>query len=370
MAELVALMGPAGPDWVARLLQVWEDGDAVLPVDPRLPDAASDRLLEILAPTAVIEPDGTRRQRSNGRELEPGDALVIATSGTTGEPKGVILTHAAVEASARATSAHLGIDPAVHRWLACLPLSHVGGLSVVTRALTTGTPLEVHPGFDPDRVTDAARRGATHVSLVATAVRRIDPSVFETIVLGGAAPPPDRPANCVTTYGMTETGSGVVYDGFPLPGVEVRVVDGEIHLRGPMLLRAYRDGTVPLDPDGWFATGDRGEMNSGRLTVHGRAGDLIITGGENVWPTPVEQALLAHPLVAEVAVVGRPDSEWGQRVVAIVVPSDPRRPPGLDDLRETVKESLPGFCAPRQLDLVDHLPRTALGKIIRGELTS
>ena len=367
MAELVALMGPGGPEWVARLQQVWDAGDAVLPVDPRLPAVARDRLLEVVAPTSVVDESGRRTLRHQGREVEPGDALVMATSGTTGDPKGVVLTHAAVEASARATTAHLGIDPGHHRWLACLPLSHVGGLSVVTRALITGTPYEVHPGFDAAAVERAAGRGATHVSLVATALRRIDPSLFTTIVLGGAAPPPDRPSNCVATYGMTETGSGVVYDGTPLAGVDLRVVDGQIHVRGPMLLRAYRDGSVPLDPDGWFRTGDLGELDpaTGRLTVHGRAGDLIITGGENVWPAPIEQAIASHPLVAEVAVVGRPDAEWGQRVVAVVVPVDVDEPPSLDDVRGWVKDRLPAFAAPRQLVVVEALPTTSLGKVIR-----
>jgi o-succinylbenzoate---CoA ligase len=367
MAELVALMGPGGPGWVARLQQIWDAGDAVLPVDPRLPDIARDRLLDVLAPTSVVDEGGHRTRRHQGREVEPGDALVVATSGTTGDPKGVVLTHAAVEASARATSVRLGVDPDRHRWLACLPLSHVGGLSVVTRALITGTPYEVHPGFDASAVEQAAERGATHVSLVATALRRIDPSRFTTIVLGGAAPPPDRPSNCVATYGMTETGSGIVYDGTPLDGVDLRIVDHQIEVRGPMLLRAYRDGTVPIGAGGWFRTGDLGELDAatGQLTVHGRAGDLIITGGENVWPTPVEQAIASHPQVAEVAVVGRADPDWGQRVVAVVVPVDASAPPSLDEVRAWVKDRLPAFAAPRELALVDALPTTSLGKVIR-----
>lgn len=370
MLELVALEGPAGPAWVDALRRAWDDGDAVAPVDPRLPGPARDRLLTALAPTVVAHVDGSRQRWPGGRRVESGDALVVATSGTTGAPKGVVLTHDAVAASAEATSRRLGVDPARHRWLACLPLAHVGGLSVVTRALRTGTPLEVHPGFAADAVVDAARRGATHVSLVATALARIDPTVFERIVLGGSAPPPDRPANAVATYGMTETGSGVVYDGVPLDGVEVRVVDGELQLRGPMLLRAYRDGTDPRTDDGWLPTGDLGAIDpdTGRVQVFGRRGDLIITGGENVWPSPVEAVLERHPAVAEVAVVGRPDPEWGHRVVAVVVPTDPARPPALDELRDLVREELPAWCAPRSLELVTRLPRTALGKVVRADL--
>jgi O-succinylbenzoic acid--CoA ligase len=165
---------------------------------------------------------------------------------------------------------------------------------------------------------------------------------------------------------MTETGSGVVYDGVPLDGVDVRIDDhGEIHLRGPMLLRCYRDGSRPVDPDGWFRTGDLGQWHrDGRLHVDGRASDLIITGGENVWPEAVEAALADHPGVADVMVRGVDDSEWGQLVEAIVVPADD--PPTLDALRAHVKRTHPAFMAPRRLLLIETLPRTALGKLRRG----
>ena len=208
------------------------------------------------------------------------------------------------------------------------------------------------------------------MSLVPTALRRIDASLFRTIVLGGARPPADRPANTVTTYGLTETGSGVVYDGRPLGGVDVRIApDGEILLRGSMLLRCYRDGSSPLDHDGWLHTGDLGRwLDDGRLHVDGRRGDMIVTGGENVWPDAVEAVLQRAAGVAEVAVAGVDDLEWGQRVVAWVVPDDPSSPPTLADLRTTVADHLPAFCAPKELVLVTTLPRTALGKVQRTTL--
>ena len=167
---------------------------------------------------------------------------------------------------------------------------------------------------------------------------------------------------------MTETGSGVVYDGRPLDGVEVRVdKTGEIHVRGPMLLRTYRDGTDPRR-DGWFATGDLGRWDpDGRLVVDGRRGDLIISGGENVWPEPVEAVLRRHPKVRDVAVGGTTDPEWGQVVTAYVVAAG--EAPTLDELRAAVKEELAPHCAPRRLVLVDAIPRTALGKVRRADLS-
>ena len=369
VASLVAIDLPGGPAFVAALRRVWDAGDAALPVDQRLPGPARRRLLEALAPGSIVNSTG-RVFPSFGRPVATGDALVLATSGTTGTPKGVVLTHAAVAASAAATSARLGVDPAGHRWLACLPLSHVGGLSVVTRALLTGTPVEVHPGFDAAAVAGAAGPDVL-VALVPTALRRVDPSAFRTVVLGGSAPPEGLAANVVTTYGMTETGSGVVYDGYPLDGVELSFgPEDEIRVRGPMLLRAYRDGTVPLDAGGWLATGDAGSIGpDGRLRVHGRLSELIISGGENVWPTSVEEILRLDPSVAEVAVGGRPDPEWGERVVAWVVPADPAAPPSLHSLRGLVKERLGPWAAPRALVLVDALPRTSTGKVRRDLLT-
>jgi len=224
--------------------------------------------------------------------------------------------------------------------------------------------LTVLPRFEPGAV---AAAGASLVSLVTATLARIDPASFRAIVLGGSAPPPDPPPNVVTTYGLTETGSGVVYDGAPLDSVELRIdADGQVHVRGPMLLRTYRDGTDPL-VDGWLATGDMGRWDaSGRLVVDGRAGDLIVTGGENVWPEPIEAALAEHPAVADVAVAGTPDPEWGFVVTAFVVPAG--EPPTLAELRAAVEPRLPPAHAPRRLVLVEALPRTALGKLRRTDL--
>jgi O-succinylbenzoic acid--CoA ligase len=357
VATLVAIEA-RGQAFVDELLRTWERGDAVLPVDPRLPDAAARRLLDALDAGAAVAPDV---------------ALVVPTSGTTGEPKGVELTHAQVAASARATTAFLGVDPARDRWLACLPLAHVGGLSVVTRAHHSGTPVTVHDGFDARAVDAAARAGCTHVSLVATAMARIDTAAWDRIVLGGSAPPADRPTNSVATYGLTETGSGVVYDGVPLDGVEVRIdatddEHGEILLRGPMIATSYRDGAPVVDAAGWLRTGDVGRLDDGVLQVFGRRGDMIITGGENVHPDPVERRLREHPAVADAAVVARADPEWGQRVVAVVQLVDAEREPTLDELRDWVRAQLPSWAAPKEVVFRDALPRTALGKVRRRQL--
>jgi O-succinylbenzoic acid--CoA ligase len=378
--ELVALDLPGGAGFVDALRAIWDTGDAVAPLDPRLPAAARDAVLAALRPSRIVGSDGEIHALRNGLPVEEGDAVVMATSGTSGEPKGVVLTHDALVASAVATSKRLGVDGTVDTWLACLPLAHVGGLSVVTRALLTDTQLRVIPLFDADVVEQMGRSGeATHVALVSTALQRVDPSVFKAILLGGSRPPEVRAPNVVVTYGLTETGSGVVYDGVPLDGVEVAIAhfddaggDGEILLRAPMLMRCYRDGSTGrvLGPDGtstWFSTGDGGSFTEdGDLSVSGRIAEVISTGGEMVWPDAVERVLAAHPGVAEVAVWKRPDPEWGERVVAWVVPGEDS--PTLDELKELVAGTISPWAAPKELVLVPELPRTSSGKVRRNAL--
>ena len=357
---------PASTTFVDLVQRAWSNGDAILPIDQRLRPAGKKMLMDTMAPSEVIDASFTSSSLPNGRPLQDGDALVIASSGSTGTPKGIIHTHSSVLAGAQASATRLQLTSDDH-WLVCIPVSHVGGFSVISRALHTGAALTLHPTFDATAVEQALKSGVTHTSLVATALSRIDTSLFRTILLGGSSAPDNLPSNVITTYGMTETGGGVVYDGMPLDNVEIRIVDGKIFLRCPMLMRAYCDDqTISVD-DGWYATGDIGEIDdNGKLSVHGRQTDLIITGGENVWPSVVENSLASHPIVNQVVVRGIPDTTWGQRVVAYVALNDSAQTSEaklLSDLREHVKQTLPAFCAPQQIVVLAEFPRTSLGKV-------
>jgi O-succinylbenzoic acid--CoA ligase len=188
-----------------------------------------------------------------------------------------------------------------------------------------------------------------------------------TVVLVGGAHSDSLPHNAISTYGLTETGGGVVYDGMGLPDVEWRICDDEIFLRTPSMARTYRAASLPLR-DGWLATGDLGRVSGDRLHVEGRRDDLIITGGNKVWPHTVEERLRGHPMVADVAVRAVADEEWGSLVCAWVVPSDPAHMPTLDELRAHVKDTMAEYCAPRALVRLTEIPRSALGKVRMAEL--
>ena len=366
MARLIALDMPASKTFVDLVQRAWSNGDAILPIDQRLRPSGKKMLLDTMAPSEVIDASFTASSLPNGRPMQDGDALVIASSGSTGSPKGIIHTHSSLLAGAQASASRLQLTSDDH-WLVCIPVSHVGGFSVISRALHIGATLTLLPAFDVAAVQEAAKNGATHASLVATALSRIDASLFRTILLGGSSAPDNLPSNVIATYGMTETGGGVVYNGQPLDNVEIKIVDGEIFLRCPMLMRAYRDDQTISITDGWYATGDIGEIDeNGKLSVRGRQSDMIITGGENVWPSVVEYSLASHPLVNQVVVRGMPDTTWGQRVVAYVVLNDSAQTPEvklLSDLREHVKQTLPAFCAPQQIVVLAEIPRTSLGKV-------
>jgi O-succinylbenzoic acid--CoA ligase len=375
---LVALALPR-PAAARAVVAAWEAAEAVLPLDVDAPAPELAALLAAARPTHLVDGDG-RRALPGGRPVEHGVAAVVATSGTGGTPKLVELGADAIAWSAEATSRSLDAGPG-DRWLCCVPTHGVAGLAVVARAWRTGLPVEVHDRFDPAAVAAAAGR-ATLVSLVPTQLRRLlavgdQAARFRRVLLGGgpvpaalAADAAARGVQVVRTYGLTETFGGMAHDGHPLAGAEVGSdPEGELLVRGPMLFRRYRGDparTAAALRDGWLHTGDLGRIApDGRLTVLGRRDDLIISGGVNVHPDEVEAVLATHPGVAEVAVAGRADPEWGQRVTAVVVPRDPRNPPTLDDLRGHARERLAAAKVPRELTVVPSLPRTASGKLLR-----
>lgn len=404
MSPSVALVAIALPRPAAArsVVAAWEAGEAVMPLDPGAPAAELKGALAAARPTHLLDAEG-RRRLPGGEPAEAGVAAVVATSGTADAPKVVELGADAVRWSALATSAALEAGPG-DRWLCCLPVHGVAGLAVVARAWHTGLPVEVQERFDPVAVGRAAGR-ATLVSLVPAMLRRLlaagdEPARFRRVLLGGgpipaalAAEAARRGVQLVRTYGLTETFGGMVHDGHPLAGTEVQVREmwttgatdpaaglpsraggpamgeGEIYIRGPMLFRRYRgdpDRTAAVLRDGWLSTGDLGRLApDGRLTVLGRADDLVISGGVNVHPDEVEAVLATHPAVAEVAVAGRPDPEWGQRVTAFVVARDPASPPTLAELRAHARERLAAAKAPRELVLVPALPRGPSGKLLR-----
>jgi O-succinylbenzoic acid--CoA ligase len=366
MARLIALDMPASKTFVELVQRVWSNGDAVLPIDQRLPQHGKKLLLDAMGPSEIINASFDSSALPDGRPTQDGEALVIVSSGSTGSPKGIIHTHSSILAGAQASASRLQLTASDH-WLVCIPVSHVGGFSVISRAMHTGAKLTLHPNFDVTAVRQAAENGATHTSLVATALSRIDTSLFKTILLGGSSATANLPNNVVTTYGMTETGGGVVYNGEPLDNVEIKIEEGEIYLRCPMLMSGYRNAQTLSLKDGWYATSDMGEIiNTGKLSVYGRKTDMIITGGENVWPSVVEASLSSHPMINQVVVRGTSDNTWGQRVVAYVVLTDSlvtSEESILSDLREHVKQTLPAFCAPQQVIMLDQIPRTSLGKV-------
>jgi O-succinylbenzoic acid--CoA ligase len=314
-----------------------------------------------------------------------GTAAVMVTSGTTGEPKGVELTAAGLAVMGRGYSAGLDATSA-DRWLACLPLHHVAALAIIGRAWVTGVPWTAHDGFDLDAVARSAREeGTTIVSLVPTTLRRLlDAGAplheYRGVVLGGAPTPPALRARAeqggvsvVDAYGLTETWGGFALDGVPIEGADVRLADdGEVLVRGAMVMRGYRfapdESKRAVDDDGWLHTGDVGTITDGRVAVVDRKKDLVISGGVNVSPTRVEAVLAEHPDVIDVCVVGAPDDEWGERVVAVCVPVAAAAPPTLDDLRAFARDRLPAAHLPRELRVVDAIPRSGGGKALRRML--
>lgn len=321
-------------------------------------------------------------------ELEPwvrdgGEPIVVRTSGSTGTAKDVVLSHAAVLASAHAALERLG-GPG--QWLSAIPAIGVGGLQVLVRSIVAG----VEPVFADDhpdlRASIEAMTGKRrYASLVPTQLHRLadDLSVLaslDAVLIGGAATPGalldaarDAGVNVVRTYGMSETCGGCVYDGVPLDGVRMRVdAEHQVHLAGPVLFDGYGDPHQPTGiVDGWFATHDLGTIEDGRLSITGRSDDVIISGGVNIPLPAVTEALRGHEGVGDAIAVGVPDDEWGSRVVAYLVPADAVCLDGLrlDEVRDAVEAAgLPRTWAPREVVLVDALPLLPGGKVDRQAL--
>ncbi|MEU3273791.1 o-succinylbenzoate--CoA ligase [Saccharomonospora sp. NPDC006951] len=345
-------------------------GPAVLPLDQRNPAAG-----DVLAAMATEQP------------VEPGTAVIMPTSGSTGGPKGVLLSASALLASARATHDRLGGEG---RWLLATPANYIGGLQVLVRAHQAGTTpvvLDMSAGFEPDAFAAAARslfagHGPYYTALVPTQLSRLldagstELAGFSAVVLGGAALDErlrtragEAGVRIVPAYGMSETASGCVYDGYPLDGVRIRLGDGDrIEIAGPVLTHGYRlrpDLTAAAFSSGWFVTSDLGALDAeGRLSVLGRVDDVINTGGVKVPAGAVERVLARQPGVRSACVVGLPDPEWGQLVGAAVVPEGDA--PRAADLLAAVRAELGAAHVPKLLRFVASLPLIGPGKIDRS----
>jgi O-succinylbenzoic acid--CoA ligase len=401
--DRVALLLPNGRAFVELVHAVPRLGATLVLLNTRLTRAELDFQIQDSGARLVVDEGVVDSLSTAGPEL-PRRAFdldaphtIIYTSGTTGRPKGAVLTFGNHWWSAVGSVLNLGLTPD-DRWLAVLPLFHVGGLSILLRSVIYGIPAVVQPRFDPAAANTAIDDGVTIVSVVATMLQRMleergdrpYPRNFRCALLGGGpAPRPllelaaARDVPVVQTYGLTETASQVVTlapedalrklgsAGKPLMPTELRIDDpdpegaGEILVRGPTVTSGYLHQPTSLK-DGWLRTGDLGRLDEeGYLYVLDRRDDLIVSGGENVYPAEVEAALLAHPPVREAGVVGVEDPRWGQRVVAFVAADAPVTP---DELSDHLRRRLAGYKVPREYRFVEALPRNAAGKLLRRQL--
>jgi o-succinylbenzoate---CoA ligase len=359
--ERVPLASADPLEFVIELHRCLLSGAAAVPIDLRLTPAE-------------------QAARARAGTVSPATAAVMHTSGTTADPKQVELTYDNFLASALGSAVALGLDPA-ERWLCPMPLTHVGGLSIPIRSAIYATTAVLHGRFDTEAVLielmDPARR-ITLISLVPTMLSRLldagleQPPTLRWALLGGGPIAPallerarEAGVPVAPTYGMTEACSQIATFGWPLPGVELRLSgpEHEIVVRGPIVAPGARDG------EGWLHTGDLGSFGPrSRLEVVGRKSDTIVTGGENVAPGEVEAVLLKHPAVADAGVFARPDPEWGEAIVAVVVLREgfDVRP---DELRAFCASHMAAFKVPKAVEFRDQLPRTPSGKLLRGELS-
>ncbi|MQA73682.1 MAG: o-succinylbenzoate--CoA ligase [Solirubrobacterales bacterium] len=387
----VALTLAPGIDYVVVLHALMKLGAVAYPVNTRLAEAELASELERAG--SVLRVDGRADLGMTEADLpllgeHDLDAVHcrILTSGTSGRPRPVGLTYGNHLWSAVGSAFNLGVEP-TDRWLCCLPLFHVGGLSIVMRSVIYGTAAVIHDGFDVDRVASAlVGDGVTVLSVVTTQLVRlleagVDLLPLRAVLIGGGPVPQDvleeaigRGATVVQTYGLTEAASQVTTlspadagrklgsAGRQLLTTHLRIQDGEILVQGPTVA----PGTA--DEEGWLHTGDLGRIDDeGFLYVTDRRGDVIVTGGEKVIPTEVEEVLLRHPEVVDAAAVGRSDPQWQEAVTAVVVLRAGGRA-SADELRSHCAAELAGYKVPKRVEFVGELPRTASGKLLRREL--
>jgi O-succinylbenzoic acid--CoA ligase len=400
----VGIRAPNSAGFVVAVHALMRLGAVLVPINTRLtpPEVewqTEDAELSLLLGEATVHDlVNCRPGPQSVRQFSMDEAhSIVYTSGTTGRPKGAILTYGNHWSSATASALNLGLA-AGDSWLACLPLFHVGGLAILLRGVVYGMTTVVHPRFDPRVVNRALdERGVAIVSVVSTMLARLlderrdqpFPATLRVVLLGGGpAPLPllERAlragAPVVQTYGLTETASQVVTlapedavrkvgsAGKALMGSQLRIAaDGEIWVRGPSVSPGYLH-QPPRAPGDWLRTGDLGFLDAdGYLTVLDRRNDLIVSGGENIYPSEVEAALLAHPAVEEAGVIGVPDREWG-RTVAAVVKLQPGEAASAEDLIAFCRQRLAAYKVPRRIEFRAALPRNAAGKLVRRELAS
>jgi o-succinylbenzoate---CoA ligase len=387
----VGISMPPGRDTVVLLHALMKLGAIALPLDPRLVEAEREAILAAESPALVVENlDSLTTTEADLPLLGEHDLnelhCRILTSGTSAGPRPIGLTYGNHVWSAVGSAFNLGVDPE-DRWLCCLPLSHVSGLSIVMRSVIYGTTAVIEPRFEIDRVGEAIENARVSlVSLVATMLARlleaeVGLSKPRAILVGGGPVPSDvleeaigRGARVVQTYGLTEAASQVTTltpadaarklgsAGRPLLTTHLRISDGEILVQGPTVAPGC------ADPDGWLHSGDLGRIDEeGFLYVEDRIDDLIVSGGENVVPSEVEEVLLRHPEVAEAAVIGRQDPEWQQAVTAVVVPRAGARL-SAEELRRHCAGLLGRHKVPKRIELASELPRTQSGKLLRRAL--
>ena len=387
----VAIELPPGVDHVVLVHALMKLGAVAYPVNTRLGESERRADFERAQPVLTVNsgPDlgTTEADLPLLGEHDLGAVHCrIMTSGTSGASRPVGLTYGNHLWSAVGSAFNLGVEP-TDRWLCCLPLFHISGLSIVMRSVIYGSTAVVHDGFDTERIAASLEGdGVTVISVVATQLRRlleagVDLLPLRAILVGGGPVPEEvldealgRGATVVQTYGMTETASQVATlspgearermgsAGRPLLTTHLRIQDGEILVQGPTVAPGC------ADEDGWLHTGDLGRIDEdGFLYVEDRLGDVIVTGGENVLPAEVEEVLLRHPQVADAAAVGRADAEWQEAVTAVVVLRD-HAEVSEDELRDHCAAELAGYKVPKRIEFASELPRTSSGKLIRRAL--